>query len=74
MKATFLNVFFFAADAVSLNFLTHNITVLWLANIPMDIEVPTKYTLSHSDRIGLRNTGFFDIIFLDLTSCHTKYT
>jgi len=42
---------------------------LWLANIhfniPMNIEVPTKCPLSHSDRIvGFRNTGLFEIIFL----------
>jgi len=39
--------FLFAADAVSLQFLTHNSTVLplWTLVVPMDIEVPTKYPL-----------------------------
>jgi len=43
--------FIFAADAVSLKFLTHNSTVLRLRTlVPMSTEVPTKYQLSH-DRI-----------------------
>jgi hypothetical protein len=33
LKAVFLEVFFFAADAVSLKFLTHNSTVLWLGTL-----------------------------------------
>ena len=45
-------IFFFAADTVSLKFLTHNSTVLRLGTlVPMNIEVPTKYLLSHNDRI-----------------------
>jgi hypothetical protein len=45
-------VFFFAADTVSLKFLTHNSTVLRLGTlVPMNIEVLTKYLLSHNDRI-----------------------
>ena len=44
--------FLFAANAVSLKFLTHNSTVLRLGtHVPMNIEVPTKYPLSHNDRI-----------------------
>jgi len=44
--------FLFVADAVSLKFLTHNSTVWRLGTfVPMNIEVPTKYPLSHNDRI-----------------------
>jgi hypothetical protein len=44
--------FLFVADAVSLKFLTHNSTVLRLGTlVPMNIEVLTKYLLSHNDRI-----------------------
>jgi len=42
----------FAADAVSLKFLTHNSTVLRLGTLSFRrIEVPAKYPLSHNDRI-----------------------
>jgi len=51
-KGSFPGRFIFAADAVSLQFLTHSSTVLPLWTlVPMNIEVPTKYPLSHNDRI-----------------------
>ena len=48
--------FLFAADAISLKFLTHDKTVLRLG-VTMNIEVPTKYPLSHNDRIVVLEIG-----------------
>jgi len=51
IKGSLPGHFLFAADAVSLQFLTHNSTVLPLDTVvPMNIEVPTKYPQSHNDR------------------------
>jgi len=52
--------FLFAAGAVSLQFLTHNSTVLRLGHCRsdelMNIEVPAKYPLSHNNRIVVLET------------------
>jgi hypothetical protein len=51
--------FLFTAEAVSLKFLTHNSTVLRLGTtfVPMNVQVATKYPLSHNDRIVVLKYG-----------------
>ena len=43
--------FLFASDAVSLQFLTQYSIATRDTVVPMNIEVPTKYLLSHNDSI-----------------------
>jgi len=49
--------FLFASDAVSLQFLTQYSIATRDTVVPMNIEVPTKYLLSHNDRTVVLEIG-----------------